>query len=158
MCMHVLMCVQASVGICNADICVHMWHMHSCVCDLHPCLCSHGSRCMRVHIHVYMGLYMWYMNALVMWLACIVYCVHMCGLYTYDIYVLICMGLYMHMWVCMCVLPELLSLPARTHSGQPESSAAKSFYCLLIRREDPEPGKWRCLYSPQCDVSASDVA
>jgi hypothetical protein len=34
----------------------------------------------------------------------------------------------------------------------------QSFYCLLIRREDPEPGKWRCLYSPQRDVSAPDVA
>ena len=33
----------------------------------------------------------------------------------------------------------------------------QSFYCLLLRREDPEPGKWRCLYSPQCDVSAPDV-
>ena len=34
----------------------------------------------------------------------------------------------------------------------------QSFYCLLIRREDPKPGKWRCLYSPQHDVSAPDVA
>jgi hypothetical protein len=33
----------------------------------------------------------------------------------------------------------------------------QSFYCLLIRREDPEPGKWRCSYSPQRDVSAPDV-
>jgi hypothetical protein len=29
--------------------------------------------------------------------------------------------------------PELLSPPARTHSGQPESSAAK-LYCLLLRK------------------------
>jgi hypothetical protein len=33
----------------------------------------------------------------------------------------------------------------------------QSFYCLLIRREDPEPGKWHCLYSLQHDVSAPDV-
>jgi hypothetical protein len=33
----------------------------------------------------------------------------------------------------------------------------QSFYCLLIRMEDSEPGKWRCLYSPQGDVSAPDV-
>ena len=29
---------------------------------------------------------------------------------------------------------------------------------LLASQEDPEPGKWRCLYSPQRDVSAPDVA
>jgi hypothetical protein len=34
--------------------------------------------------------------------------------------------------------PELLSLPARTHSGQPEASAAK-LYCLLLRRKTPNP-------------------
>jgi hypothetical protein len=55
------------------------------------------------------------------------------------------------------LLPELLSPLARTRSGQLESSAAKRLYCLLIRREDPKPGKWRCLYSPQSDVSAPDV-
>ena len=52
--------------------------------------------------------------------------------------------------------PELLSLPAITHSGQPDL-LRQNFYCLLIRREDPEPGKWSCLYSPQHDVSAPDV-
>jgi hypothetical protein len=29
---------------------------------------------------------------------------------------------------------------------------------LLTSQEDPEPRKWRCLYSPQRDVSAPDVA
>jgi hypothetical protein len=53
-------------------------------------------------------------------------------------------------------LPELLSLLARTHSGQPESSGAKAL--LLTSQEDAESGKWRCLYSPQHDVSAPDVA
>jgi hypothetical protein len=53
--------------------------------------------------------------------------------------------------------PKLLSLPARTHSGQRESSVAK-LLLLTYQKEDPEPGKWRCLYSPHCDVSAPDVA
>jgi hypothetical protein len=53
--------------------------------------------------------------------------------------------------------PELLSLPARTHSGQPESSAEKALL-LTSQEEDPEPRKWRCLYSLQRDVSAPDVA
>jgi hypothetical protein len=25
---------------------------------------------------------------------------------------------------------------------------------LLHQKEDPEPGKWSCLYTPPCDVSA----
>ena len=29
---------------------------------------------------------------------------------------------------------------------------------LTSQEEDPEPRKWRCLYSPQRDVSAPDVA
>jgi hypothetical protein len=53
--------------------------------------------------------------------------------------------------------PELLSLPARTHSGQPESSAAK-LLLLTYQEGRPQPGKWHCLYSPQRDVSAPDVA
>jgi hypothetical protein len=52
--------------------------------------------------------------------------------------------------------PELLSPPARAHSGQPESSAAKALL-LTSQEEDPEPGKWHCLYSLQRDVSAPDV-
>jgi hypothetical protein len=43
--------------------------------------------------------------------------------------------------------PELLSPPARTHSGQSESSAAKAL--LLLHKEDPDPRKWSRLYSPQ---------
>jgi hypothetical protein len=53
--------------------------------------------------------------------------------------------------------PELLSPPARTHSGQPESSVAKALL-LTSQEEDPKPRKWHCLYSPQRDVSAPDVA
>jgi hypothetical protein len=34
----------------------------------------------------------------------------------------------------------------------PESSASKAL--LLTYQKDPEPGKWRCLYSPQRVVSA----
>jgi hypothetical protein len=33
----------------------------------------------------------------------------------------------------------------------------QKLYCLLLRKI-PEPGKWRCLYSPQRDVSAPDMA
>jgi hypothetical protein len=40
--------------------------------------------------------------------------------------------------------------------NKPESSAAKLL--LLTSQEDSEPGKWRCLYSPQRDVSAPDMA
>jgi hypothetical protein len=46
----------------------------------------------------------------------------------------------------------------KKHTQDNHNLLRQSFYCLLIRREDPEPGKWRCLYSPQCDVSAPDVA
>jgi hypothetical protein len=34
---------------------------------------------------------------------------------------------------------------------------SNKLYCFL-RREDPDPGKWCCLYSPQHGVSAPDVA
>jgi hypothetical protein len=44
------------------------------------------------------------------------------------------------------------------HAQDNRNLLRQSFYCLLIRREDPEPGKWRCLYSLQRDVSAPDVA
>jgi hypothetical protein len=37
-----------------------------------------------------------------------------------------------------------------------EYSAAKAL--LLTSQEDPELGKWRCLYRPQHDVSAPDMA
>jgi hypothetical protein len=43
------------------------------------------------------------------------------------------------------------------HAQDNRNLLQQSFYCLLIRREDPKPGKWRCLYSPQHDVSAPDV-
>ena len=33
----------------------------------------------------------------------------------------------------------------------------KKALLLTSHEEDPEPGKCRCLYSPQCDVSAPDV-
>jgi hypothetical protein len=36
--------------------------------------------------------------------------------------------------------PELLSPPARTHSGQPESSAAKLYCSLLRKTPTPENG------------------
>jgi hypothetical protein len=46
----------------------------------------------------------------------------------------------LHHLVRLNGLPELLSPPARTHSGQPESSAAK-LYCLLLRKTpNPENG------------------
>jgi hypothetical protein len=49
-------------------------------------------------------------------------------------------------------------VPARQeHTQDNQNLLGQSFYCLLIRREDPELGKWRCLYSPQLDVSAPDV-
>jgi hypothetical protein len=37
-----------------------------------------------------------------------------------------------------------------------ESSVARAL--LLVSQEDPEPGKWRCFYNPQSDVSAPDMA
>ena len=49
-----------------------------------------------------------------------------------------------------------VSLDRQERRNKPESSAAKAL--LLTSQEDPEPGKWRCLYSPQRDVSAPDVA
>ena len=33
----------------------------------------------------------------------------------------------------------------------------QKLYCLLLQ-EDPEPGKWRCFYNLQRDVSAPDMA
>ena len=44
------------------------------------------------------------------------------------------------------------------HTQDNRNLLRQSFYCLLIRREDPEPGKWCCLYTLQHDVSAPDVA
>ncbi|EDL36790.1 mCG145558, partial [Mus musculus] len=44
------------------------------------------------------------------------------------------------------------------HTQDNRNLLQQSFYCLPIRREDPEPGKWHCLYSPQHDISAPDVA
>ena len=38
--------------------------------------------------------------------------------------------------------------------GQPDPSTAKLL--LLHHKEDPEPGKWCCLYTPPCGMSASD--
>ena len=60
-------------------------------------------------------------------------------------------------------IPEPLPIPSfcprrQEHTQDNRNLLRQSFYCLLIRREDPEPGKWRCLYSPQRDVSAPDVA
>jgi hypothetical protein len=52
-----------------------------------------------------------------------------------------------------CVLRP--ARPARK-TQQTESSAAKAL--LLASQEDPEPGKWRCFYNPQRDVSAPDMA
>jgi hypothetical protein len=40
--------------------------------------------------------------------------------------------------------------------NKPESSAARAL--LLVSQEDSEPGKWRCFYNPQRDVSAPDMA
>ena len=51
--------------------------------------------------------------------------------------------------------PELLFSPARTHSDD-RILLQQKLYCLF-RREDPEPGKWCCLYSPQRGVSAPDL-
>jgi hypothetical protein len=55
------------------------------------------------------------------------------------------------------MFPELLSPPARTHSGQPESSVAKGFIAYFSEGR-PEPRNWRCLYSLQREISAPDVA
>jgi hypothetical protein len=63
------------------------------------------------------------------------------------------------MGIFACVLPELVSrrqLAGKDSLGQPDPSTAKLL--LLQHKEDPEPGKWSCLYSPQRDVSAPDVA
>ena len=51
--------------------------------------------------------------------------------------------------------PELVS-------RQQEFTRTTGFFCgklyCFLRREDPDPGKWCCLYSPQHGVSAPDVA
>jgi hypothetical protein len=47
-------------------------------------------------------------------------------------------------------------LDQQERRNKPESSAAKAL--LLTSQEDPEPGKWCCLYSPLPDVSAPDMA
>jgi hypothetical protein len=52
---------------------------------------------------------------------------------------------------CYCV-----PLDRQERRNKPESSAAKVL--LLVSQEDPEPGKWRCFYNPQRDVSAPDMA
>jgi hypothetical protein len=44
------------------------------------------------------------------------------------------------------------------HTQDNRNLLRQSFYCLLIRREDPELGKWRCLYSQQHDFSTPNVA
>jgi hypothetical protein len=58
------------------------------------------------------------------------------------------------------VMSDILSFCPRQqeHTQDNRNLLQQSFYCLFIRREDPEPGKGRCLYSPQRDVSAPDVA
>jgi hypothetical protein len=53
---------------------------------------------------------------------------------------------------CLSICPR-----RQEHTQDNRNLLQQSFYCLLIRREDPEPGKWHCLYSPQHDVSAPDV-
>ena len=47
-------------------------------------------------------------------------------------------------------------LDRQERRNKPESSAAKAL--LLASQEDPKPGKWRCFYNPQRDVSAPDMA
>ena len=47
-------------------------------------------------------------------------------------------------------------LDRQERRNKPESSAAKAL--LLASQEDSEPGKWRCFYNPQRDVSAPDMA
>ena len=48
------------------------------------------------------------------------------------------------------------------HSRRQEHTRTTGFFCgklyCSLRREDPDPGKWCCLYSPQRGVSAPDVA
>jgi hypothetical protein len=49
-----------------------------------------------------------------------------------------------------------IPLDRQERRNKPESSAARAL--LLASQEDPEPGKWRCFYNPQRDVSAPDMA
>ena len=48
-----------------------------------------------------------------------------------------------------------IPLDRQERRNKPESSVAKDL--LLTYQEDHDPGKWRCLYSQQHDVSAPDV-
>jgi hypothetical protein len=52
-------------------------------------------------------------------------------------------------WYCV-------PLDRQERRNKPESSAARAL--LLASQEDPKPGKWRCFYNPQRDVSAPDMA
>jgi hypothetical protein len=47
-------------------------------------------------------------------------------------------------------------LDRQERCNKPESSAARAL--LLASQEDPKPGKWRCFYNLQRDVSAPDMA
>jgi hypothetical protein len=47
-------------------------------------------------------------------------------------------------------------LDRQERRNKPESSATRAL--LLASQEDSEPGKWRCFYNPQGDVSAPDMA
>jgi hypothetical protein len=62
----------------------------------------------------------------------------------------------MGLLLCNGWYPELLSPPARTHSGQPESSAAK-LYCLLLRKT-PTPENGVAYIALSHGVLAPDMA
>jgi hypothetical protein len=62
------------------------------------------------------------------------------------------LGINLYIYVKIC-LARASNSPARIHS---DNRMLKLL--LLQHKEDPEPGKWCCLYSPQRDVSAPDVA
>jgi hypothetical protein len=55
-----------------------------------------------------------------------------------------------------CTGSYCVPLDRQERRNKPESSAAKAL--LLASQEDSEPGKWRCFYNPQRDVSAPDTA
>jgi hypothetical protein len=44
------------------------------------------------------------------------------------------------------------------HTQDNQNLLRQKALLLTSQEEDPEPGKWRCLYSLQRDVSAPDVA
>jgi hypothetical protein len=50
--------------------------------------------------------------------------------------------------------PELVS---RQHEHTRTTGFFYSKALLLHQKEDPEPGKWRCLYTPPHGVSAPDL-